>query len=308
MVLPFSSSDAPQADVVAKDVTAASFKADVLDASANALVAVAFWTPRDSLCVQVASGLEKLARESKGAVKVARVDVDRFAAIAQQLGVRSAPSVVAFYQGRLIDAFAGALSEAQMKAWLAQLMKMTGAEPEGTPGLDAALEQAEAFLAEGDRMAARSIYAEILEAVPENAAAFGGLVRCSILDGDLEKARKTLDGASPALAKDKALDSVRAALELAEQAASSKGRADSLVAVLKDNPDDHQARFDLALARYAEGNSQEALDLLLDLVRRARSWNEDAARKQLIKFFEALGSSHPLTVAARKRLSSLLFS
>ena len=300
----------PPADAFAKDVSLATFKADVLDASKQSLVLAAFLIMRDPSCKQLAATLEKIAGASKGAIRVARIDVERNQQIAQQMGVQSVPSTFAFSQGRPVDAFAGLMQEAQIKTWLEQLLKSTGGGPldEEKAGLETALKQAADFLAAKDIATARSIYADILDMEPENATAYAGLVRCFLDEGDAAHARQVLDAAPAAVAKDKALDSVRAALELAEQAGAGAGKTAELEAKLAQNPADHQTRFDLALACYAAGKREEAVDQLLEIVRRARSWNEDAARKQLVKFFEAFGATDPLTLSARKRLSSILFS
>ncbi len=298
----------PAADNAVKDVTLATFKADVLDASRTSLVLVDFWAAWDGSCKQLTAVLEKLVRASKGAVKLAKIDVDRNQPIAQQMGVKSVPSVFAFHQGRPVDAFAGALPESQVKAWLDQLLKATGAGGEEKDGLETALKQAADYLAAKDIDTARAIYADILDMEPAHAVAYAGLVRCAVEEGDIIKAREILDAASAEVAKDKALAPLRAAIELAEQAGQSAGRATELEAKLAQNPADHQARFDLALASYAAGRREDAVDHLLEIVRRARTWNEDAARKQLVKFFEAFGATDPLTLSARKRLSSILFS
>ncbi|MDD4617225.1 MAG: tetratricopeptide repeat protein [Alphaproteobacteria bacterium] len=291
-----------------KDVRAATFKADVLEASSKALVLVDFGTPRDSLCAQMTASLEKIARASKGAVRLAKVDIDRDLAIAQQLGVRSAPSVFAFHKGRPVDGFSGSIPEAQVKAWVDELLKATGASVGHADGMDAAFKQAAELLDGGDIATANAIYADILDAEPENAKAYAGSVNCLLRSGQIDLARAMLDAAPAAVAKDAALDSVRAAVELAEQAVQSKGQTEKLEAALTQNPADHQARFDLALAYYASGRREEAVDCLLEIVRRGRSWNDDAARKQLVKFFEAMGATDSLTVSARRRLSSLLFA
>ncbi|MFA4994446.1 MAG: tetratricopeptide repeat protein [Bdellovibrionales bacterium] len=291
-----------------KDVTVANFKADVLEASRQALVVVVFWTPRDSLCKQMAAALEKVARASKGAVKLAKIDIDRDQTIAQQMGVSSAPSVFAFHAGRPLDAFTGGMPDAQIKTWIDQLLKTTGVGGAETAGLETAFKQAADFLEKGDAQMARAIYADIFEMSPENAKAYAGLVRCLMEEGETAKAREKLDTAPAAIAKDKALDSVRAAIELAEQTGQSKGQLEKLEAALAQNPADPQTKFDLALAYYAAGRHEEAVDQLLDIIRVARKWNDDGARKQLVKFFEAFGATNPLTIAARKRLSSILFS
>ncbi|MDE2029314.1 MAG: co-chaperone YbbN [Alphaproteobacteria bacterium] len=304
----FPSPQPAGADASVKDVTMAGFVADVIEASKAALVLVDFWATWRGPCKQLTPVLEKIARESKGAIRLAKIDVDRNQPLAQQMGVQSVPSVFAFYQGRPVDGFAGALPESQIKAWLEPLLKMTGgAGDTEKEDIDAALKQAADFLAAKDVVTARAVYLDILDRDPENAAAYAGMARCAMEAGDAAQARQMLDAAPAAIAKDKALDPVRAALELAEQAGQGAGMAE-LEAKLVQNPADPQTRFDLAMACYAADRREDAVDHLLEIVRCNRSWNDDAARKQLVKFFEAFGPTDSLTIDARKRLSSILFS
>jgi putative thioredoxin len=298
---------APASDDAVRDVTLASFKQDVLEASKTCLVLLDFWATWCGPCKQLTPVLEKIARGSKGTVKLAKIDIDQNQQIAQQMGVQSVPSVFAFFQGKPIDGFAGALPEAQIRQWLDQLMQGTGAGGDEKAGLDTALKQAADFFAAKDIATAHAIYADIHEMAPDNAAAYAGLIRCVIEEGKITHAQELFDAAPEAIQKDKAFEPVRAALELAAQAgdANQIGELQVKIAV---NENDHQARFDLAMALYGAGKREEAVDQLLDLVRRGRSWNEEAARKQLVKFFEAMGAMDPLTIAARRRLSSLLFS
>jgi len=296
-------------DKAVKDVELSTFKVDVLEASKEALVLVDFWATWCGPCKQLTPLLEKIARESKGTVRLAKIDVDKNQPIAQQMGVQSVPSVFAFAQGRPVDAFAGALPEAQVKAWVEQLVKTAGIpSSDEKPGFDTALQQAADFLSTKDTSTARSIYADILDMEPTNVAAYVGLVRCFLEEGDGPSVREMLENAPPDMAKDKSFAPLRTALELLEQAAQGGGQTSELEAVLTQNPNDHQIRFDLAMAYYANGKREEAVDCLLEIVRKSRTWNEDAARKQLVTFFEAFGAMDPLTIATRKRLSSLLFS
>ena len=221
--------------------------------------------------------------------------------------IQSIPAVFAFFRGQPVDGFMGAVPEAQIKTWLDRLIKATGAQGEESGGLEIALAQAAEYLAEGDVPTAQSIYADILDQETSNAVAYAGLLRCLIALGDTDRAKQMLDQAPPDIAKDKALDPVRAALELAEQSGKT-GPKKELEEKLAQNPADHQVRFDLAMAHYAAGQKEQAVDQLLEIVRRDRAWNDGAARKQLVKFFEAFGNADPITISARKRLSSILFS
>lgn len=313
MPLPLvSSTPAAAADNLVKDVDLSSFMKDVIEVSKTHLVLVDCWATWCGPCKQLTPILEKLVRGYKGAVRLAKLDIDRNPEIAQQMGVQSVPAVFAFFQGRPVDGFMGALPESQVKSWIDRLMGAVGGalQPEGEDIFNAAsaLKQAEEFLAAKDIKMAAAVYADVLDAEPGNADAFAGMLRCLLLENKVAEAKAMLGNAAPDIAKHKALDAARTAIELADQAAASLGAAGELEAKIAANPADHQARFDLAMAFYASGRKEEAVDHLLDIVRRDRKWNDEAARKQLVKFFEALGPVDPLTIAARKRLSSILFA
>ncbi len=300
---------APPEDPV-KDVGLKGFVKDVIEESRHRLVIVDFWAPWCGPCKQLVPMLEKAVRFHKGAVLLAKVNIDEAPEIAQQLRVQSVPTVFAFSQGQPIDGFAGALPESQVQAWIDRLVKATGAHPPGKEngyGLESALKQAADFLTAGQTDMAQAVYADILKQEPKNAAAFAGSLQCLLALGDWKMAEEILAHAPDDLAKDKALDGLRAALELAKQAAQA-GDDGIFRERLANNPDDHEARFGLAMAAYAAGRKDEAVESLLEIVQRDRTWNEEAARKQLVKFFEAFGPSDPLTLSARKRLSSILFS
>ena len=308
--MPLSPVSSAPADLV-KDVDMKSFVKEVIEASRTQLVIVDFWATWCGPCKQLTPLLEKLVRGYKGAVRLAKLDIDRNPEIAQQMGIQSVPAVFAFFQGRPVDGFMGALPEAQVKSWIDKLLQLTGAAPvAGDDAYDAAaaVKQAEVFFAAGDVQTAEACFADIFDAEPQNAEAFAGLLRCLLAQNRVDEAKAMLDSAAPELAKHKALNAVRTAIELAEQGAQSVGATAELEQKLAANPADHQARFDLAAALFAAGQKEQAVDHLLEIVRRDRTWNEDGARKQLVKFFEALGPADPLTVAARKRLSSLLFA
>jgi putative thioredoxin len=298
-------------DDMIKDVDLNGFMKDVIEVSKKHLVIVDFWAAGSGPCKQLTLILEKLVRGYKGAVRLAKLDIDRNPEIAQQMGIQSVPAVFAFFQGRPVDGFMGALPEAQVKSWIDRLIAATGAAPaadEDAFNAASALKQAEEFLAEKNIAMAQAVYADVLDAEPANADAFAGILRCLLLENKVDDAKAMLAGAAPEMVKNKALDPARAAIELAEQAAETLGAAPELEAKILQNPADHQTRFDLSLAHYAAGRKEEAVDHLLEIVRRDRKWNDEAARKQLVKFFEALGPADPLTLAARKRLSSILFA
>jgi putative thioredoxin len=290
-----------------RDVGLENFMADVIDASRSRIIVVNFWSPRAAACKPLIPILEKLVRSYKGAMMLAKVDVDENPQIAQQMGVQSVPAVFAFFQGRPLDGFMGALPETQIKAWLERLAKAAGSPAPVSDGIDDALKHAADALAANDAATAQAIYADILDTDPTHAAATAGFLRSLIALGDIAGATAMFAQLPPEMAKDKAFDAVRAAIELSEQAGSG-GDLAGLQEKINRDPADHQARFDLAMAHYAAGQREQAVDQLLEIVRRARNWNEDAARKQLVKFFEAFGASDPLTIASRKRLSSILFA
>lgn len=315
MLLSLSSAQGPSttsssADVI-KDVGIESFMVDVIEASKKHLVIVDFWAPWCGPCKQLGPLLEKLVQSYNGSVLLAKIDIDKNPEISQQMGVQSIPAVFAFYKGRPVDGFMGALPETQIKSWIERLIKAAGIEiTAGPENYDEALKYAGDFLAANDVSAAEEIYTNILEEDPTNPVAYAGKARCLMAGGDRENAKIFLSQAPEKIANDAALVSVHAALELAEQTSEQAeiGSVSDLQSKVESNPADCQTRFDLALAYYAAGQKQEAADALLEIVRLNRTWNEDAARKQLVKFFEAFGLMDPVTVAARKRLSSLLFS
>ncbi|TWA85067.1 thioredoxin [Azospirillum brasilense] len=292
-----------------KDSSDRAFMADVIEASQSVPVIVDFWAPWCGPCKQLGPILEKTVLAAKGKVRLVKIDTDKDPMIASQLRVQSIPAVYAFFQGRPVDGFMGALPESQVKAFVEKLLKLAGAAGGGEGDiLEEALAQAKEALEAGDTQTASEIYGEILQADPENlnAVAYAGLVRCLIVNDELARAKQMLDKVPEQIAKDKEIAAVRSALEVAEQAANA-GPIPELTEKVARNEDDHEARFDLALALFAAGRREAAVDELLELVRRDRAWNDEAARKQLVKFFEAFGPTDPLTVQSRRRLSSILF-
>jgi putative thioredoxin len=286
-----------------KEATTASFMADVIEASRHALVIVDFWAPWCGPCKQLGPLLEKVVREFRGAVRMVKLNVDNAKDLAAQLRVQSVPMVYAFKDGRPVDAFVGAMAETQIRQFIQRLA--TGAGE--TVSLADLVAQAKEILAEGDAETAAQAFQQVLQEDPANAPAMAGLMRCLMALGDTDQVKTVLARLPADMAKHAEIVAVRTVLELAESAGKAGSAAD-LRRKVAENADDHQARFDLAMAYYAANEYEAAVEELLEVVRRNRAWNDDAARKQLVKFFEAFGFGDPLSVSGRRRLSSLLFS
>jgi len=302
--VPNNAGPKPASDLI-KEGSDAGFMADVIEASQAVPVIVDFWAPWCGPCKTLGPVLEKAVTAAKGAVKMVKIDTDKHPAVAGQLRVQSIPTVYAFFQGRPVDGFQGALPESQVKQFVERLAKLGG----GAGGIDIAaiLEEAKAMLEAGNAQEAAAIYNEVLGEEPENATAYAGLIRCLLAADQAEGAQEMLDNAPAAMAKSPELAAIRTQLELARQAAEA-GPLGDLKAAVESDPADHQARYDYALALYAAGRNEEAVEALLEIVRRDREWNERAARTQLLKLFEAFGPTDKLTVMARRKLSSILFA
>jgi putative thioredoxin len=285
-----------------KDTTTATFMADVIEESKRQPVLVDFWATWCGPCKQLTPVLEKAVRAAKGKVKLAKMDIDKNPEIPGQMGIQSIPAVIAFVNGQPADGFMGALPEGQVTQFLERLTKgAIGGEEKDM------LTAAEAAVTANDFAGAADLYAKVLAADSDNVAAMAGLARCYVATGSIEQAKKTLAMVPEAKRNDAAVAAAQAALDLAEQA-KSVGPLNELEAKVNANPADHQARFDLAVALNAAGKRTEAAQHLLDIVKRDRKWNDDAARKQLVQFFEAWGPTDDATLAGRKKLSSILFS
>ncbi|HEY1961911.1 MAG TPA: thioredoxin [Rhizomicrobium sp.] len=286
-----------------KDVSIETFAADVLEASRQTPVIVDFWAPWCGPCKQLGPLLEKVVNEAKGAVRLVKINIDENQEIARQLRIQSIPTVYAFRDGQPVDGFMGAVPESQVRAFVQQL---TGGAAGPSPAEDTLAMADEAFAA-GDVGAAAQAYAQVLQDEPGQPKAVAGLARCYLKSGDVDRARKTLQLVRPDGAGDEAIRAVEAEVSLREQAANAGDTAE-LRTRLEANPNDHQARYDLAMALDAKDDRQGAIDTLLELVRRDRNWSEQAARKHLVTLFEAMGPTDPRTVEARRKLSSILFS
>ena len=295
----------PTAADLIKDGSDAGFMADVIEASRDVPVIVDFWATWCGPCKTLGPILEKAVLAAKGAVKLVKIDTDKNPAVAGQLRVQSIPTVYAFFQGRPVDGFQGALPESQIKSFIERLVKLSGGE--GAIDIAAILDEAKTLLEGGDPHQAAGIYNEILAEEPENAAAYAGLIRCLLAVGEQDGVDQMLENAPASMAKSPELAAIRTQLELARQAEQA-GPLTDLKAAVDADPANNQARYDYALALYAAGRNEEAVDSLLEIVRRDREWNERAARTQLLKLFEAFGPADKLTMAGRRKLSSLLFA
>ena len=296
---------APQAgkDLI-KDTTTAAFSADVIQESRGQPVLVDFWAPWCGPCKQLTPVLEKAVQAAGGRVKLVKMNIDEHPAIAGQLGIQSIPAVIAFKNGQPVDGFMGALPESQVRDFIE---RVGGKDENGAAGIAEALAAAAEARAAGDAATAADIYSALMEQAPETLEAIAGLAELMFEAGNADGALAVLDGA-PADKKDApALAAVRTRISLAEQAASL-GEAAEFERRLAADPKDHQARFDLAMIQNAEGKRMEAADNLLAIVKADRTWNDDGARAQLVKFFEAWGPTDGATLAARRKLSSVLFS
>jgi putative thioredoxin len=292
-------SDSP--DLV-KDTTTANFRQDVIAESMQQPVLVDFWAPWCGPCKQLTPIIEKAVKAAGGKVKLVKMNIDEHPQIPGQLGIQSIPAVLAFQRGQPVDGFMGALPESQVKGFIERLVG-----PLGPTAAEDLLAEAAALAAQGDAAGAAELYAAVLSHDPENLAALAALAKLHLDLGDVEGAKRFLAMVPEGKANDPAIAGARAAIELAEQAAAL-GDVGDLQRRVEANPRDHQARFDLALALNARGRREEAMDHLLEIVRRDRTWNEDGARKQLVQLFEAWGPTDEMTVTGRRRLSSILFA
>jgi len=286
------------------DVDMNNFMAEVVEGSSKQPVIVQFWAPWCGPCKQLGPVLEKVVAAANGKVKMVRVNIDDNQQIAQQLRVQSVPTVYAFVDGQPVDGFAGAQPESTLTQFIEKVSALGGA------GADIAsmLEAGNAAVETQDFASAMQMFQQLMEADPESAEALAGLVRCLTGMKDHQAAREIVDQLNDEFREKPAMQAAILALELAERAAESAGNLDVAQAAVDANPNDLQARQDLAMALFATGDNAGAMAQLLESIRINRGWNEDAARLQLLEFFKTLGAANPDVIAARRQLSTLLFA
>jgi len=288
-----------------KNGSTASFMADVIEASRDAAIVVDFWAPWCGPCKQLGPMLEKSVRDARGKVRMVKINVDENQELAAQMRVQSIPAVYAFRDGRPVDAFVGAVSESQVKQFVGKLAAGGGGPPDPVAE---AVELAKEAVAAGDHARAANIFAQVLQHEPGNIDAIAGMAHAHIQRKEFAKAKDLLSRVPADQAAHADIVTAKAALELAEAGNKAAGKLGELKAQVEREPDNHQARLDLATALFAAGEREAAIDGVLELIKRDRLWNEEAARKQLLKFLEAMGFTDPLSVSARRRLSAILFS
>ena len=287
------------------DANEANFMNDVIEASKTVPIIVDFWAPWCGPCKTLGPQLEEVVTSANGAVKMAKVNVDENQMIAGQMRIQSIPTVYAFWQGQPIDAFQGALSTSEIKAFIEKVIVTSGGSMDD--GLDEAVANAEELLSTGETLAALEIFETVLAESPNHVGAYAGMVRTYIALKDIAQAEAVLNGAPADIAETAEMETAFAQLQLAKQAEEA-GPLGELLAKVGQCPDDHKARLDLAQALYGAGKVEDAVAELLELFRRDREWNDAAAKVQLFTIFEALQPNDPIVLNARRKLSSLIFA
>lgn len=297
---------AAPAGTIIFDVGLDDFEDKVIKASLEKPVLVDFWAPWCGPCKQLTPVLEKAVQEAGGQIALAKINMDENQQLAAMLRIQSVPTVYVFIGGRPADAFQGALPESQIKSFINKaITAFNQAQPDALD-IPEALKTAAHALTQNDIGTAQALYSQILQQDQENAQAYAGMVRVFIAARQLDQANAILEQAPENIAKHAAFAEAKTALELAQ--AAPQGSASDLEATLEKSPEDHQSRFDLAMIYFSQDRQDEAMDQLLTIIRKDREWEDSKARTQLVKFFEALGPSDPLTIQYRQKLSSILFA
>ncbi len=299
-----SGAPAPAATDLIADGSQETFMQDVIEGSKETPVIVDFWAPWCGPCKTLGPAIEAAVTAAGGKVKLVKIDIDQNQMLAGQMQIQSIPAVYAFVDGKPVDGFMGNQPPSEIKKFVEKIAAM-GPEPDN--GLDDAVAAAEEMLEAGEAADAAETFAAVLEEEPAHAGAYAGLVKSYLATDRRDQAKALIENAPEALAKDPVLAGLKAQIELLESA-DEAGDAGQFRAALEADPNDHQARFDLATALLASNDTQGAVDELLELFRRDREWNDDAARQQLFKIFDSLGPKDPVGLAGRRRLSSMLFA
>ena len=288
-----------------KDVSEATFMQDVVEASKEKPVIVDFWAPWCGPCKTLGPQLEEAVNGANGAVTMAKVNIDENQMIAGQMQVQSIPTVFAFFNGQPVDGFQGAISASEIKAFVDRVVAANGGEAES--GLDSAVQSAEQMFEEGDIQSALETFSAILQEDTNNLKSYVGLIKCHLALGDLDQAEAILNGIPAEISQSPEVEPIHAQIQLAKQALDA-GPIDDLQQLVEKNPSDHEARFKLAQALHGSGQIEEAVDQLLELFKRDREWNDEAAKSQLFVIFEALEANNPIVLNGRRKLSSLIFA
>jgi len=290
-----------------KDISTRDFGKDVIEASGSGPVVVDFWAPWCEPCKQLGPVIEKIVADTKGAVRLVKMYIEKHPEIAQQMGIQSIPAVVAFVDGKPADAFMGVKPEPEMRAFIEKLAANSPIKGSEGPDIDAALAEAKKEMQAGDSAQAAEIYSAVLSHEPGNLDALTGLGKCLLAVGEIDQARALIEQVPENHHGEEPLSALVKALELADKAAEL-GDTSELAAKVEAEPANHQARSDYAIALNATGDRDGAAEQLIEIVRRDRKWNDDGAKTQLLELFETWGNMDPATSAARRGLSSVLFS
>jgi putative thioredoxin len=291
----------------AKDSSTSEFRADVIEASNNIIIIVDFWATWCGPCKTLTPILEKVIAKSKGLVELVKIDVDKNPELSEQLRIQSIPAVIAFSNGQPIDAFQGALPESEVQKWVDQLISQHGGNTAPSP-VEEALMSAEQAFEDNDISSAGALYAQVLNIEEKNTKALAGMAKCYLKAEKIDKAREIIDKISDELSGDENIRSVISAVELAEASSSSTDDTENLRKISENDPNNLQAKFNLGIALYGNGEAEASIDTLIEIIRENRDWQDGEARQQLLKIFEAHGPTDPITILGRRKLSSVLFS